>query len=435
MGFCSGCGNQYQPDQAFCANCGSKLPDITEAQQNEGKLLADVLAEEKRVAREQEEARAKELRQQKQAARRQKMADQIAKIRNAYNERKALWRGVAALLLLVIVYGVTQSILFSVNGPEAKLKEYISVLKDGNFDALDDQTLFPGASADTPENVKSGYDLESMSGIRLGKVVRNGMSAQASIYQSAENVPGEEITIELKAGTEFWGVFQIPVWKVTTEPNNGSLNLSSSLEGSQTVLFGTSPDESVADLRQMPSFYYLPGHYKYEVSSFGYFGKTSGSLNAWYTQGSELPMIEANANLGGTAYQKAHGSAVAKAKKCAKAKCRKLPRYGVNDFNLWSQYDRTTYTNSRFNYKYRLNSCDEVSAVATSATAATYTFNCNLTAKGHLYVRYVYYYGYFSDYWYYWNFYDEKQENLTVVVEVTTNGKSTSYKTTSSTIN
>jgi hypothetical protein len=104
----------------------------------------------------------------------------------------------------------------------------------------------------------------------------------------------------------------------------------------------------------------------------------------------------------------------------------------VGDFNLWSQYDRDTYTNSRFKYKNKVNSCTQTSAIAVSAEEANFTYSCNVTSRGHLYVRYVYYYGYFSDYWYYWNFYDTKENTIEVVVTETSNSTGSKVKVTSS---
>jgi hypothetical protein len=104
----------------------------------------------------------------------------------------------------------------------------------------------------------------------------------------------------------------------------------------------------------------------------------------------------------------------------------------VGDFNLWSQYDRSTYTNSRFSYKNKVNSCSQTSAVAVSSSKARFTYSCSVTSKGHLYVRYVYYYGYYSDYWYYWNFYDTNENTIEVIVTESINGSGSKVKVTSS---
>ena len=112
-----------------------------------------------------------------------------------------------------------------------------------------------------------------------------------------------------------------------------------------------------------------------------------------------------------------------------------MPRYSASDYDLWSKYDRSEYTSFSFDDHYNLSSCTHQGMVLISPTRATMSSSCDVTATGHLYVKYVYYYGFFSDYWWYWNFYDTKTFTSSALTTVTVNPGGSGFKVRSVAIN
>jgi hypothetical protein len=427
MAFCANCGSQHDETTNACVNCGNVFR-VTEPD------TATLFAESARQTKleEQQRAAAERLEAKKAKAQQNKERRQASKKRiiDALNKKKALWYPIMGVVGLAATYGIAQLVLFSINGPEQKLRDYIAAIQNGDFNALEDQTLFPGATFNTPRELVSAFDTSSVAQATFGSVNRSGLTATAQIL--SDSVGSKSFELQLTAVTDWQGIFQVPVWVVSTQASPVYVEPRTEMSKKQNISFGSSESITVAEAQSLGKFYSLPGFYTYSVDAYGFIGQSNGVAEMWDNSGYRPIQVTAEDAFPTKASAMADKSARATANKCASKKCAALPRYKVGDFNLWSQYDRDTYTNSRFKYKNKVNSCTQTSAIAVSAETANFTYSCSVTSRGHLYVRYVYYYGYFSDYWYYWNFYDTKENTIEVVVTETSNSTGSKVKVTSS---
>ena len=427
MAFCANCGSQHDETVNACANCGNVFKV---AKPEPSTLFVEEAKQAKLEEQQKLEAERLEAKKAKAIQKRERRQATKKRILDAINGKKPLWYPIIGVVGLATVYGMAQLVVFSINGPEQKLKEYVAAIQNADFNALEDQTLFPGATFNTPPELVAAFDTYSVTEATFGSVNRSGLTATAQILSDSAGTKSFEL--QLTATTEFQGIFQVPVWTVSTQAASAYVEPRTEMGKKQEITFGSSQPVTVAEAQAMGDFYTLPGFYDYTVDSYGFIGAASAVAEVWDNSSYRSIQVTAGDAFPAKASSMADKSAKATAKKCASKKCRALPRYKVGDFNLWSQYDRDTYTNSRFSYKNKVTSCTQTSAVAVSAEEAKFTYSCNVTSKGHLYVRYVYYYGYFSDYWYYWNFYDTKENTIEILVTETTNSSGSKVKVTSS---
>jgi hypothetical protein len=427
MAFCANCGNQHDESSNACINCGNVFKVSDPEPSN---LFVEAAKQAKLEEQQKLEAERLEAKKAKAFQKKERRQATKKRILDAINGKKPLWYPIIGVVGLATVYGMAQLVVFSSNGPEQKLKEYVAAIQNGDFNALEDQTLFPGATFNTPPELVSAFDTSSVAEATFRTVNREGLTATAQIL--SDSVGTQSFELQLIATTELQGIFQVPVWTVSTQASPVSVEPRTEMSKKQNISFGSSESITVAEAQSLGEFYSLPGFYTYNVDAYGFIGQSNGVAEMWDNSGYRPIQVTAGDAISTKASTMADKSAKATAKKCASKKCRALPRYKVGDFNLWSQYDRDTYTNSRFKYKNKVNSCTQTSAIAVSAEEANFTYSCNVTSRGHLYVRYVYYYGYFSDYWYYWNFYDTKENTIEVVVTETSNSTGSKVKVTSS---
>ncbi len=335
--------------------------------------------------------------------------------------RTTVVRGLTFLGILLGLAGAQLYLILGV-GPQQTLDRYVTAIEVGDFAALDDLTLFPGAS--NPGEVRA-LDFRDSAATRnvsyaVTEQVENSAKAEIDLGPSSYE-------LSLTSEIAFKGLFFIAEWSVASEPQALQIQIQEGLEEKQKVtLPGTSDQLSIGDLESDPGLagivYVLPGIYSAEIDGLGFFADTvvqtqvssGGSLTALILQ-ADLRQVKGGND------SKALNKAKNVMKDCLRSRCSKLPRLDVYDFALWSQYPEDEYTSSSFNKSFSFNACQESSTEALSATKIRKYYSCDYTAKGHLYVRYYYYYGYYTDYYYYWNLYDTKSLRMNVQVDIQTN--------------
>jgi hypothetical protein len=350
---------------------------------------------------------------------RQPMVD----LRNKLAEnRTTVIRGLTVLGVLLGLAGAQLYLIFGV-GPNQTLDRYVAAIEAGDFAALDDQSLFPGAKnpGDTPALDFRDAAATSAVDYQITSKVDNTARANIDLGPS---------TYELVLASEvaFKGLFFIAEWSVQSEPQTLQVQAQDALQDKQKVtLPGTAQQPTVGELRDLPGLIdgfssVLPGLYSAEIDGLGFFADTSVQALVTADSGYSVLLLAADLReVKGGNDTKAFNKAKNVLKDCLRSRCSKLPRLDVYDFALWSQYPEDEYTSSSFNKSFSFNGCRESSTEALSATKIRKKYSCDYTAKGHLYVRYYYYYGYYTDYYYYWNLYDTKSLNLNVFVDIQTN--------------
>jgi hypothetical protein len=349
---------------------------------------------------------------------RQPMVD----LRNKLAEnRTTVIRGLTVLGVLLGLAGAQLYLIFGV-GPNQTLDRYVAAIEAGDVTALDDPTLFPGAS--NPGNVRA-LDFRDSASTRdviytVTEQLENNAKADIDLG------PGS-YELSLTSEIAFKGLFFIAEWSVDSKPQALQIQIQEGLEAKQEVtLPGTADQVSIGDLKETSDLgravYVLPGIYSAEIEGLGFFDDTD--VQTQVSTGGSSAALRLAADLRevkGSNDTKSLNKAKNTVKDCVRSRCSKLPKLDVYDFALWSQYPEDEYTSSSFNRSFSFDACRESSTEALSATKIRKNYSCDYTAKGHLYVRYYYYYGYYTDYYYYWNLYDTKSLTMNVFVDIQTN--------------
>ena len=354
---------------------------------------------------------------------RQPLVDLRAKLAE---NRKTIVRGLTIIGILLGLAGAQLYLILGV-GPSQTLDRYVSAIEAGDFAALDDQSLFPGAKnpGDTPaldfrdSAATAAVDYEITS--KVGNTARANIDLGPSTFE-----------VVLASEVAFKGLFFIAEWSVQSEPQTLQVQAQEGLQDKQKVtLPGTAQQPTIGDLRDEPGLMgnyisVLPGIYSAEIDGLGFFADTTVQALVSADSGYSVLRLAADIReVKGGNDTKAFNKAKNVMKDCLRSRCSKLPKLGEYDFALWSQYPEDEYTSSSFNKSFSFDSCRESSTEALSATKIRKNYTCDYTAKGHLYVRYYYYYGYYTDYYYYWNLYDTKSLSMNVFVDIQTNESGT----------
>ena len=334
------------------------------------------------------------------------------------NKRKSVVVG--SLTFLFFGWLTTQLLLSNQIGPEQTAARYVEAIKTGNFDALADESLFPGATV-TPKFVQSAWIADKVSKTSYSLVSNKDGKAEVKITNGTDSY-----SIQLASSPKQYFVFSIPEWSVTNKAPVSKIVLDSEIDGKQVVSFAASEDAPflAASLRSDgQSFNALPGYYAASVEGLGFNKTTRSESNLFAITDRPIRLESDNVQLPSTIFASAKSKARVSAVACAKSKCSASGRYKATDFNLWSKFFLTgyNYTSSRFSYKLTTPSCGVPVLRTSSAFRGTVNVTCSGTVKGHLYVRYTYYKGYFSDYYYYWNFYDDDTYSISISMNVSIN--------------
>lgn len=338
------------------------------------------------------------------------------------------FRSAAAGGLTFVLLGwiITQSLLSSQVGPEQTMERYVAAIKAGNFEAMNDATLFPYSSI-TPSFVQAGFMKAMVSSTTAALVSSVDGKAQAEIDSGKD-----KYTIHLASKPRQYFIFSIPEWSVTESAPISSILIATGVDTAQKASFTNTPSEAYAPsvfAAQVNTFNALPGYYSTTSSALGFNKKTDTVTSLFGNTKQPIRVAAETIDLAASVESAAAGKALPAAASCAKSKCSAIGKYDDTDFDLWSQFSNTgySYTSSRFDYKLLSPTCTAGAFYATSAFRGELHFSCEGTVKAHLYVRDTYYQGYYSDYWYYWDFYDTDTYMLDLSVKVNTdaNGKVT----------
>jgi hypothetical protein len=434
--FCTACGEPMVGN--FCTKCGTPkniadtqpTPAPQPAVDQQSQLFAERVRREMREREREEERLAAERRAkalealalQKQKVREARQ-ERINRLRSSVLRRKLLWFPIFGAALLALSYGVAQSAISISNGPAKKLDELVLAIKGADFDALNDETLFPGAQNDSPAWLKNSFKRDSVQDLEILSITEAGSAATAKV---GIRQAGDFFDVSLSSTTKWDGIFQVPSWTVSSLGSNGGRFLpNSTIMNSQKITFlnqggGKDKTFSARTLSSWDNLHMLPGFYALSVEKYGL--SSGGFLDAGYWPKADADGIEEASSIVVTSdlavteavRERADRRAKHLAGRCGSSKCSKLPKYGEFDFDLWSKWDYSKYTYSSFSYKWSVDYCTQESEVAASPTFSKFTYTCSLTANAHLYVKYVYYYGYYSDYYWYDNIYDSKSDTITV---------------------
>jgi hypothetical protein len=350
---------------------------------------------------------------------RQPMVDLRAKLAE---NRTTVIRSLTFLGILLGLAAVQIYLILGI-GPNQTLDRYVAAVEAGDFAALDDQSLFPGAENPGDTRVQDFRNPAATSAVSYEIKERDGDYATAYV-----DLGPSSYELTLVSTVEFKGLFFISEWSVESEPQMLQIRAQDSLQGKQEVsLPGTSEELTIADLNDEAGLldgftYALPGLYSAEINGLGFFEDTTVQTTVGVGSGySSLELAADTRSIKSSSNTKAANKAKETVKNCIRSRCSKLPKLGEYDFTLWSKYPESTYDFSSFNKSFSFDSCRELSTVPMSATKVRKNYSCDYTARGHLYVGYYYYYGYYSDYYYYYNLYDTKSLSLNVHVDIQTN--------------
>lgn len=426
--FCSECGTAVTGNDVFCINCGHQVRSGAAA------TVSAPLLVQKTRRNPLENFNPKKTVEDARAAVASAFLSGVRGLASAKN-RVFLWireqirwvAPVGAFLGLALLYTGTQLIITSVMGPDAKVQAYVAAIKSGNFEALKDSTLFPGSTATTPEEFRKAWTKSGAIDAHHQILSRDGLVASARVFNELNEENYYDIAL---SGSERWAFgFRVIDWSVTTPAPLTSLDVANRLHSGQNVTFGSDNTAvTVANLRkqwnggQGERYSVIPGLYVSRTSAAGFLPETSKNNLIWTSDATARIVVDSDEpSLSGPLLAAAKKKVVAANRACAKTKCKGMPKYDAYDFNLWSQYTRSTYTDSRFSSTYSGGGCTGGAVQVLAFNKISVDYSCDVVVKANLYVRYVYYYGYYSNYWWYWNFKDTKSTTTSPRVTFTAN--------------
>ena len=433
MTYCSNCQTINEQTAAFCINCGQEIrssaPEMVPTANG---------MEPKRFVTTLRPPDIKSL-----------ASRLLARLANAKDRGSALVKSNRRIFVpstvfaaLVLAYFGAQMAVTQLNGPESTLNRYVVALQSGDFKALDDQSLFPGASNNTPKRIKNSWNADFSSAISFSDVERDGLAASAKITANGDT---SILKLKLKAQEAWvWG-FRVPEWSILEKAPRAQLIIPKHLDPQQVLNFDASQNfetsgVSVGSLKGDKSlmvFNVLPGHYSMQISAKGFVKQQTSEFDAFVID-SKVNFVagQQDVKVKNSILAAAKRSVTSKAKSCANSSCGAMGRYQEEDFSLWSTYPYSTYTSKRFSVKYSARSCWQSGSVQLISTnKARINFECSVKASAKLYVTYTYYNGWYSDYYYYWNFKDSKEYSIYPSVEIQTDDSMKSVRITSTKLN
>ncbi len=426
--FCSECGTAVTGNDIFCINCGHQV------RSSEAPPAGSPFTAQKTKRNPLENFNPKKIVEDGIAALVSSFLGAVNGVKSL-KKRVFVWlkerirwvAPVGAFLGLALLYAGTQLTITAVMGPDAKVQAYVAAIKSGNFEALKDSTLFPGSTETTPEEFRKAWTKSGTIDAHHQILSRDGLVASARVFNQADEENSYDIEL---SGSERWAFgFRVIDWSVTTPAPLTSLDVANRLHSGQSVTFGGDNNAvTVANLRkqwnggQGERYSVIPGLYISRTSAAGFLPETSKNNLIWTSDATARILVDSDEpSLSGPLLAAAKKKVVAANRACAKTKCKGMPKYNAYDFNLWSQYTRSTYTNSVFSSTYSGGGCTGGAVQVLAFNKVSVDYSCDVVVKANLYVRYVYYYGYYSNYWWYWNFKDSKSTTTSPSVTFTAN--------------
>lgn len=346
--------------------------------------------------------------------------------RTAWLERnKRALRIVISVLSAGAIYGAVQLGLYLGIGPEVVLEKYASAIESGEQSVLADAEIFanPKQTSSVHTFLSDFRDEEATQAVALGVVNRTGYTASAELTSKLGR-----LSLDLTATPKWFFGFQVPEWKITTNPSRVTVNVSPVLANQQELSVKSggvvkTVEQARSAIPGSTEVFLLPGKYVSVISGLGLLPETTVELKIWGSTSGDFILQPGEIELKSKAQSGASQLASKFARSCVYNKCKSMRKFSENDFNLWAQFADTgyRYTSSRFNVGYDLDKCTLSSISAKNPKEAEANFECRYEARGHLYVRYTYYSGWYSDYYYYWNFYDTRDGYFPVTIPVFSN--------------
>jgi len=427
MAYCVYCGTALKGVGSNCPNCTKASgKSVTPKTQTKEVLFTDFKkdAKEKQLAAEK---KSNEIEKKKKEAARIARIKKNKKIAKDFIEKnKILVGSVGSVSGILLLFGATQVTINLVNGPQIILNEYVAAIQEGDWNALQDERLFPASTARAPEQIEQAFDTSSVANVSFGSVSTDGNAGSAVISLNDEKDSRYQVSIRSIPSSFF--IFSIPNWKIASKAPQALLSFDDQVVSAHQVSFGNSSPIGVLELTEslntesMTHASVLPGVYKMQLEALGFYESNRISKTVW-SAGSrqELVIYPPDQELSGWMIDLALSEANVQAQYCGEILCYALPAYGESDFNLWSQYPYDKYTTSSFSYSASSGGCTLTSEEVISYNSARLSFACDVSVYANLFVRYIYYYGYYWNYWYDYDLSDSTSTQIFPVVDLVIN--------------
>jgi hypothetical protein len=424
MAYCVHCGTALKGVGSNCPNCTKASgKSVAPKTQTKEVLFTDFKkdAKEKQVAAEKKSI---EVQKKKQEAARIAQIEKRKKIAKDFvKNNKILVGSVGSVAAIFLLFGAIQVTINVVNGPQTILNEYISAIQDGDWEALEDERLFPASTARAPEQIEQAFDTSSVANVSFGSVRTEGNAGSAVISLNDDKDGRYQVSIRSTPSNFF--IFSIPNWKIASKAPQATLAFGDRVVGAHQVSFGKSNPIGVLELTEslnaesMTHSSVLPGVYKMQLEALGFYEPNRISKTIWSVgTREELAIYPPDQELSAWMTDVALGEANVQAQYCSEILCSALAGFSEGDFDLWSQYPYVEYTTSSFSYSASSGGCRISSEEVTSYNSARVSFSCDISIYANLFVRYVYYYGYFSNYYYDYNLSDSTSTQIFPFVDL-----------------
>jgi hypothetical protein len=423
MAYCVYCGTALKGAGSNCPNCTKASGKSANSKPQTKEVLFTDFKKDSKDKQIAAEKKSREIEKKKKEAARVARFKKNKKLAKDYiAKNKILVASVGSVAGALLLFGATQVTINLVNGPQIILNEYISAIQDGDWDALQDERLFPASTARAPEQIEQAFDTSSVANASFGNVWTDGNAGSAVISLNDDKDARYQVSIRSTPSSFF--IFSVPNWKIASKAPQAILAFDEKVVGAHQVSFGKANPISVLELTEslntegMTHASVLPGVYKMQLEALGFYEENRISKTIWSVGNrQELALYPPDdQELSGWMTDLALSEANVQAQYCGEIICYALPAYSEYDFDLWSQYYYDEYTNSSFSYSASSGGCSLTSSEVTSHNSANLAFACDMSIYANLYVKYVYYYGYYSDYYYWWDFTDSTTTQIFPVV-------------------
>jgi hypothetical protein len=432
----------------FCVKCGSKMKNLTSSECKScsgtaktpivdstspvsiddktsfpeipfSQVVVERKENSKKIATELKATKKQELKR----AREKKLRATIQK----FHSKKKISYPLALCAIFLILWTISQAIIYSSSSPTEITQKYISAINSGDWSSLNDEILFPrnDQTPILPVEIR-GIRNAKQSFVELVGINRNGEKATITILHSGR----EEYEIIATFHLKFNGLFFTPEWEISSPPPTASVNFDNLF--SEDQLTNAEIDgvlTTVGDMRDRYSSKYLvlPGVYEIKVNPAGYLQTNIGTASI-FAGGAQISVAAKNFKVPAVTLDSIESIVESAAQSCFSSKCSHLGNWDENDFDFWSRYPYDEYTYSTFDWHATMNRCGDIGIDLLAYNSVSVNSSCSGKIQAHLYIKYVYYQGWYSSYWYYWNYNDTANTYFDVDLVSTTDFEGTSQE-------
>lgn len=387
---CSNCSSPMELDAVFCAECGTKRTEALAevAAPSRGRPITASVLETLDTESAGEVAEVVERKPKKVREPRIRMAisrsfDSI--VRKIRNKSRIVYF-VSSIILVVGVYGIAQTLLFSLNSPEEFASRYIKVVAERDVSMVSSNSeLLPNPDnlPILPANFQNWDEVDGLSWKAFSEW--NGWTGQGLIdfvpMDGNKIKQDQGFTLGIKASYNMkYGIFREVTWQAANPI--GSISIDLKPEKNVGFLLNNVPaGSSDSPVLREPKYAVLPGPISASLIGAGFTKIRVQDLFIGSTGVNEVKFSDVEFELNQSQVSSAVNQLEQVLISCLKRKCSDLPRLSQFDFDFYNQPTDYLYTDYFITTWDDSPNCTASTKRATSADEGYISLNCSVNAS------------------------------------------------------